>query len=71
MLQNKQTLSIAFSCNQNFNYRQAPLLLLHDMKLLQLGLVLRLHATQHIPYDHYKGVELKWLQKIKKGCKKR
>lgn len=36
-----------------------PLLLLHNMKLLQLGLVLSLHATQHVTYNHHESVKLK------------
>lgn len=38
---------------------QIPLLLLHDVQLLQLGLVFSLHATQHVPYDHHERVKLK------------
>lgn len=38
---------------------QTPLLLLHHVQLLQLGLVFSLHATQHVPYDHHERVKLK------------
>ena len=38
--------------------RQSPLLLLHGVQLLQLSLVLHLHATQHLPDHHHEGIEL-------------
>lgn len=36
------------------------MLLLHDVQLLQLGLVFSLHATQHLPDDHHERVKLKY-----------
>lgn len=49
---------------KEWSVKLTPLLLLHDVQLLQLGLVLRLHATQHVPNDHHERVELKdgWRQ---------